>query len=190
MGLEYGASYLAQNEAALAMLADGMSPAALAFAQEMAADDMAEEEADEAAARLAEERARRDEIFAVCAAKKVRVPGMSRAQRRTLDAMHPTGWTVAPWTSPGRPVDPNSRDVCEHDNPNTFGGGHYVVNGAHVIITRSGRWIGYYAWGGLQYRTNGARRPWGAIVSEASAGGCYGSHRTPKKALILRSHGL
>jgi hypothetical protein len=174
---QYRASHLGQNEAALAMLAKGMSPTALAFAREMAAEEEA---------RVAAERAKRDEIFATCAAKKVRVPGLSRAQRETLDAMHPTGWTVAPWTSPDRPVDPNDRDVSEHDSPNTFGGGHYVVNGAHVVITRSGKWIGYYAWGGLQYRTNGARRPWNAIVTEASAGGCYGSHRTPPRAKIVR----
>lgn len=186
MGLEYGSTHLAQNEAVLAQLATGISPAAFAFAKKMAADTMAEEIADEAAGRIAAERAKRDDIFAVCAAKRVKVPGLSRAQRKTLDTMHPAGWTVACWTSPDVPLDANDRNLGEHDNPNLFGGGHYVVNGAHIVMTRRGRWIGYYAWGGLQYRTNGARRPWNAIVTEASAGGCYGSHRTPPKAKIVR----
>lgn len=187
MGLEYGASYLAQNEAALAQLAAGMSPAALAFSIEMANADMDEEDADEQAGRLAAERHKRDAIFAECAAKRVKVPGLSRAQRETLDAMHPTGWTIACWTSPDVLRDPNDRDVTEHDSPNLFGGGHYVINGAHIIMTRRGKWLGYYAWGGLQYRTNGARRPWNAIVTEAATGGCYGSHRTPAKSKIVRS---
>ncbi len=34
--LEYGQSYLEQNEAALAQLAEGMSPEAYAFAKELA----------------------------------------------------------------------------------------------------------------------------------------------------------
>lgn len=43
--LEYGSSYLEQNEAVLAQLAEGMSPEAYAFARELAAD-MEEEEAN------------------------------------------------------------------------------------------------------------------------------------------------
>lgn len=42
--LEYGQSYLDQNEAVLAQLAEGMSPEAYAFAKEMA-EIMDEEEA-------------------------------------------------------------------------------------------------------------------------------------------------
>lgn len=190
MGLEYGASYLAQNEAALAMLESGMSPAAVAFSREMAQEDMDEEDADEAAGRLAAERAKRDSTFALAAAKKVAVPGMSRKQREKLDAMHPLGWTVADWTRPDVPLDPNSRELSESDSANQYGGGHFVINGEHVILTRSGKWIGYFAWGGLQYRVNGARRPWNAIVNDPALAGCYGSHRTPKRTSILRSMGL
>ena len=36
--LEYGQSYLEQNDVAIAYLESGMSPAAIAFAKEMAAD--------------------------------------------------------------------------------------------------------------------------------------------------------
>lgn len=190
MGLEYGETYLAQNEAVLSRLAADMGPAAFAFACEQADEDMRDEIADAQAGRLAAERAKRDEIFAVCAAKRVRVPGLSKAQRETLDAMHPRGWTVACWTSPGEPRDPNDRQLSESDNPNLFGGCHYVVNGEHIVITRSGKWLGFYAWGGLQYRTNGARRPWNAIVSDAAAAGYYGPHRTPPRAKILRSLSL
>ena len=172
---EYFASAKAiHTDAALAQLAEGIRG----------------ELADEAAGRIAAERNKRDAIFAECAAKKVKVPGMSKAQRRTLDAMHPTGWTVACWTSPGEPRNPNDNQLSESDNPNLFGGCHYVVNGEHVLITRRGKWLGHYAWGGLQYRTNGARRPWNAIVSDAAAAGYYGPHRTPPRAKILRSLSL
>ena len=141
-------------------------------------------------ASIAAARAVRDACFADCAAKKVAVPGMSRKQRETLDAMHPDGWTVADWTRPDKPLDPNDRALSEFDNPNTFGAGHFVVNGEHVLLSRRGVWVGYYAWGGLQYRTNGARRPWSAVVSDASAAGCHGPHRTPPRGKTLRSHGL
>lgn len=43
--LEYGSSYLEQNEAVLAQLAQDMSPEAYAFAQELAAD-MEEEDSE------------------------------------------------------------------------------------------------------------------------------------------------
>ena len=104
--------------------------------------------------------------------------------------MHPDGWSVASWLEPDKPLDPDDRQLDEHDNPNLFGAGHFVVNGAHALLSRRGRWVGFYAWGGRQYRTNGARRPWGAVVSKPEVGGCYGDHRTPRREDVVQSHGL
>lgn len=120
-----------------------------------------------------------------------RQTGMTRLQRQTLDARHPEGWTVASWLTPGEVLDPDDRLLDEHDNPNLFGAGHFVVNGAHILLSRRGKWIGYYAWGGRQIPVRGERRPWGAIVSNPSASGPYGEHRTPRKdAGVIMSHGL
>lgn len=55
MGLEYGRSYLDQNEAALEILEAGMSPAAVAFAREQAAEMIAEDDEDCRQARQAAE---------------------------------------------------------------------------------------------------------------------------------------
>lgn len=117
--------------------------------------------------------------------------GMSRLQRATLDTLHPQGWTVADWIQPDVLLTPDNPALDNHDNPNLFGGGHFVVNGEHVILSRRGKWIGYYAWGGRQIPVRGARRPWSALVANPKAGGCYGDHRTPRKdAGIVRNRGL
>jgi len=132
----------------------------------------------------------RDAQHEIDAVAKRRQSGMSRLQRRTLDAMHPRGWTVASWTQPDVQLDPDHRHLDEHDNPNLFGGGHFVVNGEHVILSRRGKWIGFYAWGGRQIPTNGARRPWGALVATGKVSGPYGDHRVPRKDDVVRTHSL
>lgn len=106
--------------------------------------------------------------------------GLSRLQIAALDRMHPDGWKVAAWTSPG--IERRSDDGClgGMDDPMTFGGVHMVINGAHVVISRRGAFRGYIAWSGLQYRTNGARRPWSKLVNKPEASGPYGPHRVPR----------
>jgi hypothetical protein len=112
-------------------------------------------------------------------------------QKATLDAMHPEGWTVASWLYPDKILDPDDRQLDESDNPNLFGGGHFVVNGAHVILSRRGRFIGYYAWGGRTYPRAGERKPWSAIISNPAETGNYGNNRTPRKtAGVLKSYRL
>lgn len=106
--------------------------------------------------------------------------GLSRLQIARLDRMHPGGWNVAAWTSPKVERPTNDRCLGSMDDAMTFAGVHLVVNGAHVVISRRGVFRGYIAWGGLQYRTNGARRPWSKLVNKPEASGPYGPHRIPK----------
>jgi len=106
--------------------------------------------------------------------------GLSRLQIAALDRMHPDGWQASAWTTPSRILASDDLLLGSMDNAMTFGGVHMVINGAHVVISRRGVFRGYYAWGGLQYRVNGARRPWSKLVNKPEASGCYGPHRIPK----------
>lgn len=132
----------------------------------------------------------RDAAHVVDAAAKRRQSGMSRLQRQTLDRMHPQGWTVACWQRPDAILHPDDPQLDEHDNPNLFGGGHFVVNGEHVLLSRRGRWIGHYAWGGRQIPVAGGRRAWGAVVSRADAAGHHGDHRVPRRDDVLLTYTL
>lgn len=114
--------------------------------------------------------------------------GLTLKQRETLDRLYPEGWTVANWMDPKELLDPGDCRLEAFDNPNLFGACHYIVNGNSILLTRRGRFVGYYAWGGKQIPLRGERRAWNAIVTCANSSGHYGATMVPARTSITRIH--
>jgi hypothetical protein len=112
--------------------------------------------------------------------------GLNSLQIKTLDKLYPEGWTIAHWMYPDTILDRDHPHLSQHDNPNLFGGAHYVVNGEHIILSRRGKYMGYYAWGGRQIPLKGQYKAWGAIVKSPDFAGHYDDDKIAPNNQIIR----
>lgn len=114
--------------------------------------------------------------------------GLNSLQIKTLDRLYPDGWQIAHWMHPEKILEKDDKALSQHDNPNLFGGAHYVVNGEHIILSRRGKYIGYYAWGGRQNPAKGEYRPWSALVKTPVFARHYGERAMVPYNQIIRIH--